>query len=268
MIKKGIWVLLMVGLGGNLSQAKAQGKILPKEIQSAVAYVESRGADFLPDVQLMVFWLARKYDLPLSEAWREQVQEMIRQPQWNESELRYYFRVVDPEYSVSVEALDKATGFNWLTAKALYCDVYPLPSTFGDSLKVYNRGSYDCTHSAFAYWWALEKGCISADSLVDFEDELTHGLIAVIEGRGADVDVGIEAMAMLLQMGKRDKLQPHWITETMLNSQRPDGSWSEKPSVDQSNDHTTALALWVMLEWFYPETPSLPWVDKRKENKE
>lgn len=236
-----------------------------KAIAHAVRYVEGRGGEFLPDVQLMVYWLNRKYNLPLTQQWREQVREMVQNPVWQQSQLRYYFRVVDPDFSVTEEEIDEGTGFNWLTARALYCDRFPLGRPFIDSLLLYNRGTYDQTHTAFALYWALEKQCIDPAELGNFQHELEDGLVGLIQEVGANTDVGIEAMAMLLQFGRKDLIVPEWIEETLILAQRMDGSWSEKPSVDQSNDHTTALALWVLLEWNYPDTPEMPWVDLKHE---
>lgn len=249
------FLLFLKGNGQSLEGEKA--------ISHAVEYIEGRGGEFLPDVQLMVYWLNRKYSLPLTPQWKQQVEEMVHNPVWRESQLRYYFRVVDPSISLTQKELDEGTGFNWLTARALYCDKYFLGQAFLDSLYLYNRGSYDRTHAAFALYWALEKECISPGDLGNFQHELEDGLVELIQERGADTDVGIEAMAMLLQFGRHDMIQHEWIDGTLLPAQRPDGSWAEKPEVDQSNDHTTALALWVLLEWYFPDTPEMPWVDFR-----
>jgi hypothetical protein len=254
------FLLGLIGFWGAFGLCgKAQGEI-PTSVLAAVKYVEGRESAFLPDVQLMVHWLSRKYALPLSETWRGQVLEMTRQTQWEHHELRFYFRVVDPNHEISEAELDQATGFNWITARALYCDRFPLPESFRDSLVAYNQGSYDRTHAAFAYYWAKEKSCLNPADFSGLGEELSKGLVELIEERGADTDVGIEAMAMLLQLVERDKVRVEWVEETLLGAQRPDGSWSEKPNVDQSNDHTTALAIWVLLEWYLPEQPELPWV--------
>ena len=221
----------------------------------------------MPDVQLMVHYLARKFPIAISPGFKDGVEQMIREPQWSERELRFYFRVVDADYRVSPAVLADATGFNWLTAQALYCDVYPLPAHFEDSLIAYNRGSYDCTHAAFALAWVKEKGChlSSPDSYLWIQSGIESRLVEVIEERGADTDVGIEAMAMLLQLGRHDKIAFEWI-ERLIEIQSADGYWSEKPSSSVANDHTTALALWTLLEYSYPNAPKMPWVKKQNES--
>lgn len=265
-VEKRLWVfglaiLFALNTFGQGSKPLPLDTLCKNAIQSAVGYINGRGQLFMPDVQLMVHFIARKYPVGISAEFIEGTGQMIRNPQWSASELRYYFRVVDPDYRVSTDEMKLASGFNWLTAHALYCDLYGLPAHFADSLIAYNRGSYDRTHAAFALAWILEKGC-AADSesgLAQLQHEMEDGLVELIDERGADTDVGVEAIAMLMQFGAYSKVKPAWI-ETLIQAQFPEGYWAEKPESKRPNDHTTALALWALLEYTYPNQAFTPWV--------
>ena len=63
---------------------------------------------------------------------------------------------------------------------------------------------------------------------------------------------------MLEYVGAADRIQSAWV-DAILAAQHPDGGWGERPP-DPSNDHTTALALWVLLAQSGRPRVDVPWV--------
>jgi hypothetical protein len=69
----------------------------------------------------------------------------------------------------------------------------------------------------------------------------------------------IEAVAMLYYIGAGDMVRKEWIEE-MVRIQNDDGGWSRNPYQKRSDPHTTAVALWVLLEHLPAGAKRTPWI--------
>ena len=60
----------------------------------------------------------------------------------------------------------------------------------------------------------------------------------------------LESLAILMYMDGYDLIAPMHI-EFILNSQQEDGGWKLNSNYTESNDHSTLLGLWSLLQWRY-----------------
>jgi len=183
-----------------------------------------------------------------------------------------YRRLEDPDARVdprAIAALPSQT--DRMTALALHCDQLGLPERWPELLRSASlAGGYALTHAALARAWTLENGCLPPQALAPLAREQGDLLAALVaradenaDPRLPSTDQWIEALALLYYTGERERVRPEWI-EALLAAQRRDGGWAVKPDAPRSDPHTTALALWVLLENVSPETPPTRWIPERR----
>ncbi len=144
-----------------------------------------------------------------------------------------------------------------MMAAALHCDRNGVPPTWntilGDATVL---GGYALTHAVLATEWTLENRCRSAIDLAPLRARQRVALEALLDdpeslvSRDAarDADIWTEALALLVWIGGAESMEPRWM-EAMLAAQRPDGGFSESSVPGTSSSaHTTAFALWVLLQ--------------------
>ena len=176
-------------------------------------------------------------------------------------------RLVDP--SIRVTAADiaslaaaggsKVDGF---TFAALHCSTVPLAEDYPQRIAHWLDPAgedYDPPHAALALQWALERDCLDAS-----EEPVARVRALAIEqlarfADGIPRDQPIEAVAMLGYLGARDRVERRWL-DAIVAAQHEDGGWGDQPD-EASNDHTTILALWVLLEQTRPVHPG-PWIPR------
>lgn len=160
--------------------------------------------------------------------------------------------------------VDHLSNTSYMMNCALMCDKIPLPDDYFGLLEQQTQlGRYFLTHAALSLQWLKENGCITdqtrADKLKNLQTELLSKLIVEVEQPS---DLGMEAVAVLLYIGGRDKLNPQRITN-IINTQLPDGGWPlGKNSAKQAHDHATVHALWALLEYANPKAPATSWIVK------
>jgi hypothetical protein len=179
-----------------------------------------------------------------------------------------YRRLVDPAAAVDparIAALPSV--LDRITASALHCDRIPLPDDWVEVLWAATReGGYALTHAALSGEWTLENGCRPRSELDALQREQVEALVALVDDRAAladefrtPTDLWLEAMAMLSYLGAGDRFRDAWI-DHVVAAQRLDGGWPERPGAKRSDPHTTALALWVLLERLRPDARPVRWV--------
>jgi len=153
---------------------------------------------------------------------------------------------------------------NTMIMQAMYCDRIKLPGDYAALLdKNIQSGSYDLTHVAFAMHLLRDNGCkpFSDEVAQDLRLRTVEGMSAIVMQNTAMQDLKFEAAAFLLDIEARDKI-PDTLIMQMAASQSLDGSWSSPISAKRSNDHTTVLALWTLLEYTQPNIPKEPMIHR------
>lgn len=152
--------------------------------------------------------------------------------------------------SVFRKVVVQTNSFNSNSVKALYCNQYPLDTSFIHQLAVQSaKGGYYTTHAGFQLQLAINNGCFSDTDIVvkEYKKQLAQQLKAVVTADIAKQDICIEAMAVLSYIGYGNFMEREWL-KYLLQTQNSDGGWKALLSDTKSSAHTSALALWVWLE--------------------
>jgi len=236
------------------------------------SYLRERGEQMDPTMLLILDFLARRFDIE----WMHAAASRVRTPAPAipcagdtasgadcegppaRSSIR---RLVDPSVRVTpAELADLANTFgntmDSFTHLALHCRTVPLPADYPQRVEHWldpAGGDYDPPHAALALQWAIEQDCLDAtrEAIGRLRARAIEELVRFADG--VPRDQPIEAVAMLGYLGARDRVQREWI-ETIVAAQRENGGWGDRPD-EPSNDHTTILALWVLLEQTRPARP-------------
>ncbi len=176
-------------------------------------------------------------------------------------------RIDDPSAAVEKRQIaELAHVVDRITASALHCDRIEVPADWVEILgKAARAGGYALTHSVLAAEWTVENGCRRRSEIDSLRREQHALLVELIEKRAslqgrfeADVDLWIEAIAMLYYSGGRSLVRVEWIDE-VLERQNADGGWPRSTSQPGSDPHASALAAWVLLENLRAAA-ALPWI--------
>ena len=157
-------------------------------------------------------------------------------------------RVFDPGQTLTAQELaEVAPGVNEVTVPALLCDTLPLAADYGDRLVTDAAlGGYELTHVTLALRWLDELGCTGVVDAT-FVAQVVDDTVALIDaGDGLD-DLEVEAATFTAVLAGPEPLPPN-LSETLVRSQLPDGTWPRAPGNLEGNGHTTALALMLLLQ--------------------
>ena len=183
-----------------------------------------------------------------------------------------YLRLDDPSARAKAEEIARlSTPVDRMTALALHCATVGLPAEWPVVLDEASAvGGYALTHAALATEWSLENECASWPELAAVRTRQIDALVALaddwdglVRGYEKPVDLGVEAIAMLYYLGARTRVRESWL-EGILAMQRADGGFPGHPGDDHSDPHTSALALWVLLERARPDVPHSRWIVQRE----
>lgn len=255
-----VWALLLPGLAG------AAGDRLALAQDRALAYFAAVDA---PDPSwLSLFgYLHRRFGVEARLA-SGQAAHALRDGVARPEVYAVYRRIDDPAAQVdkaTIAALP--TAIDRITASALHCDRIPLPPDWLAILaRAARAGAYALTHAVLATEWTVENGCLRRDQVAALHSEQVGLLEALIETRAglasryeSATDLWVEAVVMLSYSGAADRIRAGWIDD-LLALQRPDGGWPRHPRATRSDPHTTALALWVVLQHRQPDAPAIRWI--------
>jgi len=244
--------VIVAALLGCASRERREDAIAAA-VARAERYLQARGPRIDPLMTYVLARLERRYGL----AWTAQQRDGALAAAAASPQLGLFRRLVDPQARPDPGAL--ATIENQsdrLILSALYCRELGAPPA-ADLETFARKPGADVAHGALALQWLVENGCLTREAAAPLRQLFVDELVTEIAQAPA-VDVGIESTAMLEYVGAADRIQPAWV-DAILAAQHPDGGWGERPP-DPSNDHTTALALWVLLAQSGRPRVDVPWV--------
>lgn len=181
---------------------------------------------------------------------------------------RRLFRASEESDAAAIAALE--SPIDRMLAAALHCDRLGLPGDWLGVLRAASeRGGYALTHAVLATEWTIENGCLGYLDAARLRREQLEALLGLIEERDAlaakdprAADIWIEALALVHYVGGRSRVDEASVRD-VLALQRGDGGWPEHPDLAHSSPHTTAFALWVLLERAAPAARLVPMVPER-----
>lgn len=208
------------------------------------------------DVIMILCILNKRFELPLkvpSDKYFAQIHNELNQT---------YFRL----YGISFNGKDKAadrdsaavmkefynhySNLDYRTLWSMYSHLYPMPDSIIDYIhREMGKGSYDMTHAALQFCCLWQNGYRNT-KLSGYLAEAKYQLEQTLRYRGVwdgDTDIRLEAMALLCYMGEYDRIRIQDL-KFLLNTQEPNGGWKSADSEEVSNEHSTILGLWSILE--------------------
>lgn len=169
-------------------------------------------------------------------------------------------RVLDASTRIDPALLKELVSpVNRITHPALHARELPLPAKYATRLRrATERGGYDLTHAGLALIWLAENEQRTAVE-EPFFDEVAAAMAALLDPADGVDDLEIES-ATFLHALDRGGLVPRAFIEAVVAAQQEDGGWPSAPGATPptSNDHTSALALWLLLEATRPPASKGP----------
>lgn len=231
------------------------------------AFLQTRSGPINPAMTLVLDFVGRRYGVP----WMRASADPLRTPSAatpcaGEGEcgtppsLYAYRRMIDPAAEIPADQYPTGNTLDAFTAVALHCRTNGLPAEYPQRIAHWldpAGGDYDPTHAALAMQWAIEQGCLDlgSEAVRALRTRAIEQLLAA--AAGVPRDQSIEALAMLDYVGEWRCVRAAWIDE-VIRAQRWDGGWGDGAE-QPSNEHTTTLALWVLLARTRPPQ-ALAWI--------
>ena len=252
---------------------------LDAAIDGAVGWLERAMEDaWAADAAALIAYLARVFDEPRLRALAQSALARADAAVAARQGLtRPFYRLIDPGARASADEVRGVVGLTGsVTAQALHCDRLPLAPDFWPALqRLASGGGYASTHAVLASVWLQENGCEvdarrlagglrayrSIKGLAVSRDEAVRKLVELLDGATAPTDLRAEALAMLNYAGQPALAGARHVA-ALLDVQRDDGGWALAVDRDASHPHTTALALWVLLEARHPQRTRAPMISR------
>lgn len=221
-------------------------------ITKAQQYLLDNSESITPQVRIFLDFLHRKFAL------NEKFSGQISPINTSDPEKGVEFELLALRRIAYKDSLITDLGPNpTLLARGANCDHIPLPSNISSVLQQeIDKGEYELTHAALSMQFMEELGCTveNADALWT---QAINGMTKMVSDEKIQPDLRYECFAFLLYMGYQDSVKLEWINQ-IIPEQLLDGGWAIEHNDIKSNDHSTLLALWALLEYSRPNTPDEP----------
>lgn len=228
----------------------------------ATSFVRSNISDLQADEFILLDYVQRRFNLAF-------IDNKLRQgylDKWfrkdSSQTLLYQFRRLLIPSAHKVDFSLVSHPIDSVSLMALDCSTWNDPGLFKSKLKQHKEeGGYYLTHGLLALQWALENKCLDADEeeVANLLKELQNANLNFIQNSTAPQDEKFEAICMLYYSGyDRDSLND--FIKVVQESQLKTGGWASSERSEIPSMHTTAFALWILLEvQNEPNAKSLLW---------
>ncbi len=161
--------------------------------------------------------------------------------------------------SVQSPGPTEADPVTYYPLAALHCDRFPLPEDFLEGLaEEAEAGGYRTTHSALALLFGYEQGCIDRETTRHLYMRHVEKIQEFLDTAEYAGDLYAESVALLEFMSETPVGRGY--LDRLEAVQEADGSIPFAPGELSGRTHSTALALWAMLEHVEPSRPPGDWI--------
>jgi hypothetical protein len=226
---------------------------IEKRILAGKEYLEKKGDAVNPQYELLKSFYQRKFGLNCSS-----VNEKLLQGSLIGFKRIYDKKAIMPErlFDELEHPLDK------ITFQALFCKqtLFNIKDYLNQIDTIWNKSSLEASHCLLAITWLQENGCCKPEELETSKRKISTYLQKVIAENNVDHnDQRFEAIAILQYSGFSNIIGPKEMKE-IIDAQLPDGSWPINSRLKSGNDHTTAMAMWALLEFYSKKKSAEPFV--------
>jgi hypothetical protein len=226
---------------------------LQPAIANTIAFFEESGEPSNAYALLLLDVIHRRFGIAaFADALQGYDQIMAERPD-QAPLLRVFRRIADHDNPLQYSDLEAVSeDIDLVTVPALYCDQLGLPNNYASMLDQATRiGNYMLTHALLACIWIQENGCKVPLSDASIEN-IYRANAALINDDPVVDDIELEAAAFLYLAGQ-GALVNHAFVERVIAVQNNDGGWLLSSDTPGDSDwHTTALALLLLLHVEYP----------------
>ena len=231
-------------------------KRIAESVQKACKYLKMRGAKFDFTLIPITQYLEKKYAISTGLPY-----DSLLMGNW-QAEMHPLEGLISPKkYKYDAQtAKTFSAELPRLMYLSLYCKNCGLDSNYWAMMHRQSADSmgYGLPHAALSLKWLQEKKCEYADSIFEkVKKQQLFSLKNLVTRQNCATDLGIEAVSMLGYLGGKEAIQAEWI-EKLLSLQDKNGAWKTDAYIytptqeithntNQQYDHTTVLALWVLL---------------------
>lgn len=180
----------------------------------------------------------------------------------------YVNRAEEDTWNYIGEGLEN-NDLNALTFWSMYCHKFPLDGRFTKEIKskIANPPRYPnpknrrippeeywVLHAALQLQSALNANCLTrTDEVKQLLADVEVGVTSVMNKENVktaafDQDIWLESIAMMYYMGLDEKV-PESQIDAVLATQLYGGGWSYQSGSESVSQHSSVLALWVLLEY-------------------
>ncbi len=238
-------------------------KRLAAGIERATKHIASRIDTFDPRLAMILAYPQRKFAPPGLPSMAARAQSEDADPGMKHF-VQLFRRLYDGKASVDRQSIEvEPSEIDRMTGLALYCDRFGKPETLLPLLTTMTERTdeYSLPHAMMATGWATENGCIAPDLaklLHDRQAELVEQRMAHQTSSRVS-DALIESIVFLYYLDEQSHVKDEWI-EAVLDAQLPGGGWSNL--TENEEEHTTAMAYWLLLEALHRDAPPTPWIPR------
>lgn len=248
---------LTTSLHAQLEKAQVQ-----TAIDNGLAWMKKNKKKMTLESYLIYNYLERKFDAP-EVVKRDKLMADIKESGEYEKR-KIYMRLIEAG-TATAEDLKTARGrIDGFTSKALWCDQVELPEGYLQYLDTtYVLTGYYVSHTYLALQWMKENAhpLTRSREFRVLEQRVRTGFLDEFARTQFADDLYIEMVAFLQYAGAGRYVNDDHIKMVML-SQKKDGGWMHGADRKEANMHSTALALWALYEFIYPEKKDLNWIVK------
>lgn len=234
-----------------------------KAIKNSLHFLQSKRPIKSQNLLMLLQYLEKNYGI----ADDFEVNKYLRQePVYDDEkeQMKFFGRLYGKKSNFKKEDLEHLTGVVKLMAWSINADRFKPDKTYFDDLWNYSGNlDRDLPHAALCLAWMREQGLDrsipNSDSLYKLQ---VKNLLALAEKEDYTNDTGLEALVGLIRLEKSDSIQGTWINK-IIDAQNKDGGWCIIPTENGiSNEHSTILALWVLVDFKNRGKAVHQWIEK------
>jgi hypothetical protein len=246
------------------AQQSSGDTLQPKLIaaqKKAVSFLTQKEHLKSQNLLLIIEYLQRAYDLQISV---NATDLLHRAPVYEDEkqQMRYFGKLYGVHNKITKREITAQHGLIQLMAWSINADVYKPDGVYSKEIWRYSEAKgRDITHAALCLAWIkeqhMQKYIANYDSLERYQ---VLELQTLAQNEDYSSDTGLEALVGLIRLGYSSLIKDEYIVE-ILNAQLKDGGWPQMTQDDtSSNEHTTILALWVLLNRQHQGIAKTKWI--------
>jgi hypothetical protein len=226
-------------------------RTLFEAIGNATSYLKGTSE---PYALLWLNMFNRRFNITLfADSLQRYDQALAQSDKENQPLMRVFRRIADYNNILQDGDLQTVTAeTDKLTVPALYCNRYGLSSNYAVTLaQAASSHDYMVTHALLATIWIHENG-YDLPMPAGFYEALYHANAALINTDAVVTDIELEA-ATFLYLAGQDSMVNHYFIQNVIAAQNSDGGWrTTNAASEDSNWHSSTLALMLLLHEEYP----------------